>query len=77
LEGHEDDVVHLSADEKLKHVALQIQFVRRVAEHEVVAVLTRAQFRYDTPFRHERVVDIGNDQAEQLRFLHDHGARKT
>ena len=69
---HDDDAVHLPADQKLKDVALEFQVVGRVAEHEVVAVLTRAHFDMIRHLGHERVVDVGDNESQQLCLLHDH-----
>ena len=71
--GHDENTVHLAAQQQLDHRFFLLQIRSGIAQHNIVPVGTGAHLRVIGQFRHELVVNGRDHQANQVRFLHDHG----
>ena len=67
-----DHAVHLPADEEGEDLQLQIVVVGGIADHQVVAAVAGIDLQVGRQLTHERVVQAGHDQAEDVRTALDH-----
>ena len=71
----DQDPVNLPVHQQLDHRPLLPEIRRGVAQHDVVASGLCPDLRIICQLRHVVVVDGRDHQSDQVRLLHDHGAR--
>ena len=74
-DGDHDHAVHLPADEEGEDLQLQIVVVGGIADHQIEAAVAGIDLQVSRQLAHERVVQAGHDQTEDIGAALDHGAR--